>query len=114
MAIDVSPLMPDVDFPALIHERGEDHGGIVRPSTSAVFMSTTGSNLVGCWTGRSAPGERQLGGRTFPLRAEGWNVGNRRVSPIAAPSGDGLLSEQKAGTEPQRREPLFVPRSRHP
>src|SRR6516225_316778 len=40
------------------------------------------------------------------------NGGSRRVSPIAAPSGDGLLSKQKACTQSQRQEPHFVPRSR--
>jgi hypothetical protein len=29
-------------------------GGTVRPSASAVLRLTTNSNLVGCWTGRSA------------------------------------------------------------
>src|SRR6516165_6879322 len=29
-------------------------GGIVSPSALAVFRLTTSSNLVGCWTGRSA------------------------------------------------------------
>jgi hypothetical protein len=37
------------------------------------------------------------------------NDRNRRVSPIAAPPDDGLLSGPKAGTQPRRREPLFVP-----
>jgi|SRR5215472_2612718 len=36
---------------------------------------------------------------------------NRRVSRIAAPSGDGLLSEPKAGTQPRRQEPLLMPLS---
>ena len=35
----------------------------------------------------------------------------RRIWPVAAPSGDRLLSEPKAGTQPCRREPLFVPLS---
>ena len=35
-------------------------------------------------------------------------VWSRRISPVAAPSGDGLLSEPKAVTQPRRREPLFV------
>src|SRR5467141_3289667 len=39
---------------------------------------------------------------------------NRRISPVAAHSGDRLLSEPTADTQPCRREPLFMPRSRHP
>src|SRR6516162_1198206 len=46
-------------------------------------------------------------GRELPARM----VRYRRISPIAAPSGDGLLSEPKAFTHPRQREPLFVPRS---
>jgi hypothetical protein len=37
------------------------------------------------------------------------NVRNRRISPVAAHSGDRLLSEAKAGTQPCRLEPLFMP-----
>jgi len=32
----------------------------------------------------------------------------RRISPVAAHSGDRLLSEPTAGTQPCRREPLFL------
>ena len=32
----------------------------------------------------------------------------RRISPVAAHSGDRLLSEPTAGTQPCRREPLFM------
>jgi len=32
----------------------------------------------------------------------------RRNSPVAAHSGDRLLSEPTAGTQPCRREPLFM------
>jgi hypothetical protein len=35
----------------------------------------------------------------------------RRISPVAAHSGDRLLSEPTAGTQPCRREPLFMPLS---
>jgi len=38
---------------------------------------------------------------------------NRRASPVAANSGDRLLSKPKAGTQPWRREPRFMPLSRH-
>jgi hypothetical protein len=36
-----------------------------------------------------------------------------RISPVAAHSGDRLLSEPTAGTQPCRREPLFMPLSCH-
>src|SRR5882672_1623489 len=36
---------------------------------------------------------------------------NRRISPVAAHSCDRLLSEPTAGTQPCRREPLFMPLS---
>jgi hypothetical protein len=42
----------------------------------------------------------------------GSERGSRRVAPVAARSGDSLLSEPTAGTQPCRREPLFMPRSR--
>ena len=38
----------------------------------------------------------------------------RRISPVAAHSGDRLLSEPTAGTQPCRRDRLFMPRSRPP
>ena len=44
---------------------------------------------------------------------EGGKVCNRRVSPIAARSGERLLSEPTTGTQPCRREPLFMPHCRH-
>src|ERR1700736_2863960 len=34
--------------------RARIDGGIVSPSDCAVFRFTTSSNVVGCWTGRSA------------------------------------------------------------
>ena len=34
--------------------RTSTDGGIVRPSALAVFRLMTSSNLIGCWTGRSA------------------------------------------------------------
>jgi hypothetical protein len=42
------------------------------------------------------------------------NGRNRRISPVAAHSGDRLLSEPIAGTQPCGREPLFMPHCRHP
>src|ERR1700730_4040067 len=50
-------------------------------------------------------------GRTFPFLREGGRVRNRRISPVAAHSGDRLLSKPTAGTQPCRREPLFMPDS---
>jgi hypothetical protein len=49
--------------------------------------------------------------RTSPFRGEDRKVCNRRISPVAAQSGDCLLSERIAGTQPWRREPLFMPQS---
>jgi hypothetical protein len=40
------------------------------------------------------------------------NARKRRISPVVAHSGDRLLSEPTAGTQPCRREPLFLPLSR--
>jgi berberine-like enzyme len=37
-------------------------------------------------------------GRTSPFRGEGRKVRNRRISPVAAHSGDRLLSEPRAAT----------------
>ena len=37
----------------------------------------------------------------------------RRIPPVAAYSGDRLLSEPTAGTQPRRREPLFMPEHGH-
>ena len=52
-------------------------------------------------------------GRGFPFRGAGGKVRNRRISPVAAHSGDRLLSEPTAGTQPCWREPLFMPLTRH-
>src|SRR5690348_14180742 len=49
-----------------------------------------------------------------PPRAADWLEGRfRRVSPVVAHSGDRLLSEPIAGTQPCRREPLFLPLCDH-
>ena len=40
------------------------------------------------------------------------NGRNRRIFLVAAHPGDRLLSEPTAGTQPCRREPLFMPHSR--
>jgi hypothetical protein len=53
-------------------------------------------------------------GRTDPFHGEGGKVSNRRVSPVVVHSGDRLLSEPIAGTQPCRQEPLFLPRSPTP
>ena len=47
-------------------------------------------------------------GRNSPFRDEAGKVRNRRISPIVAHSGDRLLSEPIAGTQPCRRQPLFL------
>src|SRR4029077_15892169 len=53
-------------------------------------------------------------GRTSQFRGEGGKVRKRRISLVAAHSGDRLLSEPTAGTQPCWGEPLFMPLSRHP
>jgi hypothetical protein len=61
---------------------------------------------------RAWPGTA-LKGRTRRLHRGLVNGRNRRISPVAAHSGDCLLSERIAGTQPWRREPLFLPLSGH-
>ena len=46
--------------------------------------------------------------RPCPFHGFGANGRYRRISPVAAHSGDRLLSEPTAGTQPCRREPLFM------
>src|ERR1700720_253837 len=48
-------------------------------------------------------------GRTQPMLCCSANGRYRRISPVSAHSGEGLLSEPTAGTQPCRREPLFMP-----
>jgi hypothetical protein len=48
-------------------------------------------------------------GRTRQFDRGPANGCNRRVSPVAAHSGDRLLSKPTAGTQPCLREPLFMP-----
>jgi hypothetical protein len=50
-------------------------------------------------------------GRNCPSHGQDGKVRNRRISPVAAHSGDRLLSEPTAGTQPCRRERLFMPLS---
>jgi hypothetical protein len=50
-------------------------------------------------------------GRLDPIDRGGANGWYRRISPVAAHSGDRLLSEPTADTQPCRREPLFMPQS---
>jgi hypothetical protein len=52
-----------------------------------------------------------LKGRTFPFRDVSGNVRNRRISPVAAHSGDRLLSEPLAGTQPCREGSLVSSQS---
>jgi hypothetical protein len=53
-----------------------------------------------------------LMGRTFSFPDEGGKVRNRRVSPVAPNPGEGLLTEPTAGTQPERRELVFMPLKR--
>ena len=41
------------------------------------------------------------------------HISTLRISPVAAHSGHRLLSEPTAGTQPCRREPLFMPQNGH-
>jgi hypothetical protein len=52
-------------------------------------------------------------GRARPIACHSANGRYRRISPVAAHSGDRLLSEPTAGTQPCRWEPLFMPRTGH-
>jgi hypothetical protein len=58
---------------------------------------------------RSIVSKAVRNGSNFPFWGKGGKV--RRVAPVVAHSGIRLLSEPKAGTQPCRREPLFMPRS---
>jgi hypothetical protein len=72
-------------------------------------------SAVGSGSGRPEPARpmSQLG-RLRRFDSGPANGRNRRISPVAAHSGDRLLSEPTAGTQPCRREPLFMPQSRPP
>src|SRR5205085_12139449 len=54
-----------------------------------------------------------------PRGDSGWgrllraNGGNRRASPVTPRPREGPLTEPTAGPQPCRREPLFMPLSRH-
>jgi hypothetical protein len=62
------------------------------------------------WTSSNCGVNDPLGSnRVIPCHPP--NGRNQRISPIAAHSGDRLLSEPTAGTQPCRREPLFMPLS---
>jgi hypothetical protein len=54
------------------------------------------------------PPQRQLRGRVLPMCERGPNDRNRRISPIAARFGKGLLTEPTTAAQPCRREPLFI------
>jgi hypothetical protein len=54
----------------------------------------------------------QLARRAYVACAPPGVVRFRRISPVAAYSGDRLLSEPTAGTQSCRREPLVMPQSR--
>jgi hypothetical protein len=61
------------------------------------------------WTCTTCRSDRRRPRQFDPACADG---GFRRISPVAAHSGDRLLSEHTAGTQPCRREPLFMPLKR--
>ena len=54
---------------------------------------------------------RASSGSNFPFWGEGGKVRNRRTPVVAAHSGEGPLTEQKAAAHPWRRELVFMPRS---
>jgi hypothetical protein len=58
--------------------RARSDGGTVRPSDSAVLRLITSSNVVGCWTGRSA-GVTPL--RIFPAKMPAWRETEVRLGP---------------------------------
>jgi hypothetical protein len=58
--------------------RARIDGGTVRPSASAVLRLTTRSNVVGCWTGRSA-GFSSL--RILPAYTPAWLETDVRLAP---------------------------------
>jgi len=78
------------------------------------------SMMMNYWRG-VRPNERPLSAHLLvenaptqtraPSRASGFVL--RRISPVGAHSGDRLLSEPMAGTQPCRREPLFMPHCGH-
>ena len=47
--------------------------------------------------------------RTCPSRYEGTKVRSRRIAPVGARPGEGLLSEPTAGVQPTRWEQVFMP-----
>src|SRR5215469_16528120 len=58
--------------------RARIDGGTVRPSALAVFKLSTSSNVVGCWTGRSA-GLAPL--RIFPVYSPTMRLGKFGLTP---------------------------------
>ena len=94
-----------------------DTGDVGNGSGPSDFCSCTlkvPRSAVGSGSGRPEPARpmSQLG-RTYPFQGAGTKVWCRRASPVAANSGDRLLSKPKAGTQPWRREPRFMPHSGH-
>ena len=77
-------------------------------STHSVFPNSTSPPKLN-------PVEPPWYGPVCPVVGEGWHrevspyPDPRRISPVAAHSGDRLLSEPTAATQPWRREPLFMP-----
>jgi hypothetical protein len=65
--------------------------------------------MNGCSCSPKRPLTEVEPGSYFAFHRNDWY---RRVSPVVAHSGDRLLSEPIAGTQPCRREPFFMPLSR--
>jgi hypothetical protein len=82
-----------------------------RPDSFASTLKVQRS-AVGSGSGRheTARPMSQLG-RPRRFHRGPANARYRRISPIGALSGNRLLSEPTAGTQPCRREPLFMPHS---
>jgi hypothetical protein len=79
------------------------------PEPKLMTLKGARSNPVLPWW----PGNAQDRRSSPRFRRRPAKVRNRRVSPVAARSSDRLLSEPRAGTQPLRREPLFMVHIRH-
>src|ERR1700730_11605018 len=89
---------PGPSFPpdhTVICTRGQEEHSAIRGGSTVITLKP-GSHFT------SRPQTRRLDHRD----AKVWN---RRVSPIAARSDDGLLTEPEADTQPWRWELVFMP-----
>ena len=82
------------DHTAVIDGEPEEGTGQAGPPSSSINSTPKGKTT----------------GKSGSLR----NVGLRRVAPLAVGSGRGRLCDHIAGARSGRRQPLFMPRSRHP